>query len=98
VADAMTEVWEQPGGTSVDSARQLLERVLLTLVSVPDAVGIESSAVGDATTFVVRVAPVDIDRVIGEDGRTVRALRMILGAIGLRQKHRFILEIDASSE
>jgi hypothetical protein len=94
----MTEAPIQPGNKNVDGTRQLLERVLLAFVSVPEAVSILVSTAGDATTFMVRVAPVDVIRVIGEDGRTVRALRMILGAVGLRNKHRFILEIEETPE
>lgn len=94
----MTEAQGESGDMNIDDTRQLLGRVLLTFVSVPEEVRIQVSTVGDATTFVVRVAPVDVARVMGEDGRTVRALRMILGAVGLRYKHRFVLEIEEDPE
>jgi predicted RNA-binding protein YlqC (UPF0109 family) len=94
----MTEAQIQSGNRGVDGTRQLLERVLLTLVSIPDEVRIQVLTVDDTTTFAVRVAPLDVSRVLGDDGRTVRAMRMILGAVGLRQKHRFILEVEENSE
>jgi predicted RNA-binding protein YlqC (UPF0109 family) len=96
--DAMTEAQAKSVDTKVDGTRGLLERVLLALVTVPEAASIQTSTAGDATVFSVRVAPVDVSRVIGEGGRTVRALRMILGAVGLRHKHRFILEIEEHPE
>jgi uncharacterized protein len=90
----MTEGPVQSGNMNIDSVRQLLERILMSLVTLPEELRIQVSTAGDATVFAVRVAPVDVSRVIGDDGRTVRATRMILGAVGLRHKHQFVLEIE----
>jgi predicted RNA-binding protein YlqC (UPF0109 family) len=39
------------------------------------------------------VAPNDLGRVIGRQGRTARAMRTLLGAAGLRLRKHFELEI-----
>lgn len=47
----------------------------------------------DATLIEIRVAPDDMGKVIGKQGRTVRALRVLTHAVSLKKKHRFVLEI-----
>jgi predicted RNA-binding protein YlqC (UPF0109 family) len=46
-----------------------------------------------ATLIEVRVAPGDMGKIIGRQGRTVRALRALAHAVSLKRKHRFVLEI-----
>jgi len=41
----------------------------------------------------VRVAPPDMGKIIGRQGRTVRALRSLLHAASVKHGHRFVLEI-----
>jgi predicted RNA-binding protein YlqC (UPF0109 family) len=41
----------------------------------------------------LKVAPEDIGKVIGKQGRNVQSIRVILGAAGMKLKKRFILEI-----
>ena len=45
------------------------------------------------TRIEVRVAQADMGKVIGRQGRTVRALRSIVHAAGLKQKRRVVLDI-----
>jgi predicted RNA-binding protein YlqC (UPF0109 family) len=46
-----------------------------------------------ATLIEVRVAPEDVGKVIGRQGRTVRALRSLMYAVSVKKKHRFVLEV-----
>jgi predicted RNA-binding protein YlqC (UPF0109 family) len=49
---------------------------------------------GEQTTVLeLRVAPSDLGKVIGKQGRTARSIRTILGAAGMKLKKRFTLEI-----
>ncbi len=41
----------------------------------------------------VRVAPDDMGKLIGRQGRTVRALRSLFHAVSMKQGRRYILEI-----
>ena len=45
------------------------------------------------TVIEVRVAQPDMGKVIGRQGRTVKALRSLLHAAGLKHNHRYVLEI-----
>lgn len=55
-----------------------LVRVVRGLVDEPDAVEVEEEQQGRTTILKLRVAPDELGRVIGRQGRTVRALRTLL--------------------
>ena len=46
-----------------------------------------------ALFFALSVAPDDLGKVIGRDGRTARAMRTLLAATSARQRRRAVLEI-----
>ncbi len=48
---------------------------------------------GDNAVLELRVAPADLGKVIGKQGRTARSMRTILGAAGMKLQKRFTLEI-----
>ena len=49
---------------------------------------------GEQTTILeLKVAQEDLGKVIGKQGRTARAIRVILGAAGMKEKRRYNLEI-----
>ncbi|MGZ5744520.1 MAG: KH domain-containing protein [Burkholderiales bacterium] len=79
---------EQGGDT-----RQLVENIVRVLVDAPDKVSVESVEHSDGTVLNLRVAPEDIGKVIGKQGRTARSLRTIVGASGIKQRKRYSLEI-----
>lgn len=79
-----------------DSAKNMRDLVLemaRALVDIPDSVSVESFKDGDGTVLRLRVAPSDIGKVIGKQGRTARSMRTILGAASMKLKHRFALDI-----
>ena len=94
----MAEVRVQTCDPEVEAARLLIERVLGLIVAVPDAIEVRAAAAEGVTVFEVRIAPEDVSRLVGNDGRTLQALRMVLGAVGLRHMRRFILEIEEHLE
>jgi predicted RNA-binding protein YlqC (UPF0109 family) len=72
---------------------ELLEWIARRLVDEPDAVRVETETREDAIVFRLRVAPDDVGKVIGRQGRLARALRSIVRAGGARADERYILEI-----
>ena len=46
-----------------------------------------------ATVYELKVAPEDIGKVIGKQGRTARSIRTLLLAVGTKLNRRFSLEI-----
>jgi len=72
---------------------ELLEWIARRLVDEPDAVRVEREERDDAIVFHLHVAPDDVGKVIGRQGRIARALRSIVRAAGARSDERYLLEI-----
>jgi len=73
--------------------KELVELIAKALVDQPEKVAV-SVLDGEQTTILeLNVAPEDLGKVIGKQGRTARAIRIILGAAGMKIKRRFNLEI-----
>ena len=75
------------------SMRELIEVVAKALVDFPDQVVVNVVEGQQTTVLELRVAPADLGKVIGKQGRTARAVRTILGAAGMKLCKRFVLEI-----
>jgi len=73
--------------------KELVEYMAKVLVEQPDQVHVEAVEDSTTTTLKLRVAPGDLGRVIGKQGRTARAIRTLLHATAARAKKRVVLEI-----
>lgn len=73
--------------------RDLVEFVATSLVDDPDAVNIRMRDRDDATVIELEVAPDDLGKVIGRQGRTARAIRTLLSAAGQKSRRRYVLDI-----
>jgi predicted RNA-binding protein YlqC (UPF0109 family) len=71
----------------------LLEQLARRLVDEPDAVRVEREERDDAVVLRLHVAPDDVGKVIGRQGRIARALRQVVRAAAGRQRKRVVLEI-----
>ena len=70
--------------------RVLVELIARSLVDTPDEVFVEQL---DGDVIELEVAESDVGKVIGRQGRTVRAMRALLSAAGHRARRRYTLEI-----
>jgi hypothetical protein len=75
------------------AVQQLILEITQSLVDAPQAVHVDVVEREDNTLLRLRVAQPDIGKVIGKQGRTARSLRTILAAVGVKQQHRFNLDI-----
>lgn len=73
--------------------RHTIELVVKALVDDPEAVEVREIDRNGTTRLEVRVAQTDMGKVIGKQGRTVRALRSLVYAAGLKQHRRFVLDV-----
>jgi hypothetical protein len=78
---------------SHDDTRLLVAEMAKALVDDPDSVKVEAVARSENTVLHLRVAPVDVGKVIGRQGRTARSMRTILSAVSTKLKHRYTLDI-----
>ena len=74
--------------------RPFLEFVTRSLVDDPGAVEIEAVFSQATVVYRLRVAPPDVGKVIGKNGRTAHALRLLLQAAAARTRQRAVLEIQ----
>jgi predicted RNA-binding protein YlqC (UPF0109 family) len=73
--------------------RETIEMVVKALVDEADAVDVREIDREGTTRIEVRVARADMGKVIGKQGRTVRALRSLVYAAGLKKHRRFVLDV-----
>ena len=74
--------------------REAVEMIVKALVQSPEEVDVRQVERDRSTTVIeVRVAQDDMGKVIGRQGRTVRALRSLLHAAGSKHDRRFILDL-----
>ena len=73
--------------------RETIEIVVKALVDDADAVDVREVDREGTTRIEVRVAKPDMGKVIGKQGRTVRALRSLVYAAGIKQHRRFVLDV-----
>ena len=90
----MTETLDQTGTVAASPDMQtLMTEIAKALVDTPEAVVVEAIKETESTILRLRVAPSDIGKVIGKQGRTARSLRTILSAASMKLHHRFALDI-----
>jgi predicted RNA-binding protein YlqC (UPF0109 family) len=75
------------------SVAELVREIAQALVDEPSAVQVESVSRDENTVLRLRVAPQDVGKVIGKQGRTARSVRTILGAVSMKLHRRYTLDI-----
>jgi len=73
--------------------REAIETIVKALVDDSEAVDIRELKRNGATLIEVRVAPNDVGKIIGKQGRTIRALRSLARIAGAKEDQRYLLEI-----
>lgn len=80
------------GESGVDSMRELVAFLARSLVDRPEVVEVREVLRDDAVVLELRVDPADVGKVIGRQGRIVRAIRTVARAAGARGGRR--VEVD----
>ena len=71
----------------------LVEVMAKSLVSNPSAVTVEEETTGTTTVLRLHVAPDDMGKVIGKQGRIAKAIRSVMKAVATRENVKVIVEI-----
>lgn len=76
--------------------KELLEALARGLVNEPDAVTVVEDEPDEEETIVfhLNVAPDDMGRVIGKQGRIAKAIRVVMRAVATRSNQKIMVEID----
>ena len=80
------------------AVEDLVREIARALVDEPEAVDVQSVSREENTVLKLRVAPQDVGKVIGKQGRTARSVRTILGAVSMKLRHRYTLDILEEDE
>ncbi|MFY9744159.1 MAG: KH domain-containing protein [Candidatus Sulfotelmatobacter sp.] len=70
--------------------RILIEKIAKWMVDAPDEVFVEQF---DDGVIELEVAEAEVGKIIGRQGRNVKALRALLNAAGMRAQKRYTLEV-----
>jgi len=73
--------------------KELVELIAKALVDNPDKVKVSQLDGEQSSIIELKVAQEDLGKVIGKQGRNAQAIRIILGAAGMKLKKRVNLEI-----
>lgn len=73
--------------------KELIEYIARALVDRPEAVELRSTPTADGVLYELKVAPDDVGKVIGRDGRTVNALRALVTAAASKSGEKARVEI-----
>lgn len=73
--------------------KELLLYVAKKLVDKPDAVTVTERTDGDNTVLELRVAPEDMGKVIGRQGRIAKEIRTIIKTVAQRDGKRVTVDI-----
>ena len=73
---------------------ELVEVIAKFLVENPDQVEVrQTGSAGDSVTIELKVAPGDMGKVIGRQGRIAKALRTVVKAAALKQDKKVTVDI-----
>jgi uncharacterized protein len=73
--------------------REAIEMIVKSLVDDSENVDVREVDQRGSTLIEVRVAPNDVGKIIGKQGRTIRALRSLARIAGVKKNRRYLLEI-----
>ncbi len=73
--------------------KELTEYLIKSLVDKPEKVKVTEVTSERSIVLEVNVAEDDIGRVIGKQGKTISAIRVVLNAVAAKMKKRVVLEL-----
>lgn len=77
--------------------KNLIEFILIHLVDNPDAVSVEMSMDGDTEIYTLHVAPEDMGKVIGKQGKVINSIRTLARVRAVKEdKHIMVVLADES--
>jgi predicted RNA-binding protein YlqC (UPF0109 family) len=75
--------------------KNLIEVLVKALVEEQDKVEVTEVAQSDSVTYQIRVAPDDLGKVIGRDGKIANALRTVVKAAAMKNGAKVFVDIES---
>lgn len=73
--------------------KELVEVIAKALVKNPEQVSVTVAEDNETTVFELRVAPEDMGKIIGKQGRIAKAIRTVVKAAATRENKKIMVEI-----
>ncbi|MDN4592407.1 KH domain-containing protein [Polycladomyces subterraneus] len=73
--------------------KELIELIAKALVDHPDQVRVTEQVKDNTIVYQLSVAPDDMGKVIGKQGRVAKALRTVVGSAAVKEDKRVVVEI-----
>lgn len=73
--------------------KKLVEVIAKSLVDCPEEVQVRESSDEETTVYELSVAATDMGKIIGKQGRTVKALRTVVNAAATKENKKISIEI-----
>ena len=73
--------------------KELVEVIAKALVDNPEEVVVSESLKGDDTLIELKVAPADMGKVIGKQGRIAKAIRSVVKAAATKEDKKVVVDI-----
>ncbi|MDD3396592.1 MAG: KH domain-containing protein [Acidaminococcaceae bacterium] len=73
--------------------KEMVELIAKSLVNNPDQVNVEEERTGTTVVLKIHVAPEDMGKVIGKQGRIAKAIRVVMKAAATRENVKVIVDI-----
>lgn len=73
--------------------REAIENLVKAIVDNAESVEVTEKGDHSASVLQIHVASEDMGKIIGREGRTIKALRTLIHAASLKQQRRIALEI-----
>ena len=77
----------------LNCVKEMLAYIVENLVEHPEEIVIEQVENHDTVVFQLKVAPSDMGKVIGRQGRIAKEIRAILKAAGLKEHKKVLVDI-----
>ncbi len=74
--------------------KELVEVIARALVDNPDEVVVTATEKEDSTVIELKVAPSDMGKVIGKQGRIAKAIRSVVKAAASKEEKKVIVDIQ----
>ena len=74
--------------------RDIVLKLAKNLVDKPDQVEVTATENGDTTQLVVKVAEEDKGKIIGKQGKVIKALRILATAVATKTSKKVVLDVE----
>ena len=90
----LLKIRERGSGTLKEVIKYLLEM----LVDFPDKLKISTIQLDNVTVLRIAADPADIGKIIGKQGRVIKAIRTIVSGATIKEKNKTVIEIIEDKE